>query len=1040
MGTADNSNSDLGAAQLLTCEESPVAGAEITAPSNDAVLHRLEFGKFCDSPNGPVEKAGGTAEHRVLGKSQDFPQLLSGYCNPSCIRVVNSEGESTPPSCTHATVLVPCFTEDDGLHQIFCRIRQRPEDAEGGVERKYNIARYLVPNNSHASPLLLFEAMETIPLHGLSRPQVAHLLPLRGVPREFVPNRVTQAFAKQALMYAISGIPIGFADAGSEREFFECVTALWWLLPPNLRPLLSAGWGVGWSALGRMTIAYADSRDSTVAVFSAAEKSWKPPAKVRVTGSNGTPKLVDYYPDRRCLGENFWQLVYGEDSEIDDCFVAFEASRGPHLDWVTELPEMKLEGVVDWNQHLTRPFRTPGLKAHDLRLLDRLHLWIRGETFDGNVAVNADQFTYQKTRTAAFEEILAAVGNPTERERAELALWETLAQASSPTLSTLLAKNERPGSFRARLLNAIRREDESKCLKYLFDAAGNGEANDLSAQANAGLQTLLDRSVKTERAEILNLHSNLLTLDEMPESYRDWVLINRLELLSLSAHALGGVDEELSQRLFEFSKDNAISALVNLDKNLAPSMRDKVTIERLSASDREKFVWFLTQRWLQVDGDVAARRENLLPWLGVLRPINSGRALWCLALNEPVTLDAAQCAEIAEEVRHHRVPDSLRERVAITVLELWPRFSASIRSDPSAWDNISALFPLELEKLLLCRLNLASRKVSRAIKEAAQKCHPDPDEVNKLIEFWNKFERFANFGPLLWQWATSERATTGTSGLISQISRFHSPGPEMDPTWDDLDEVVRLATAAGQEAFFIENQEKLWKPSVTGWQAFLLLRLMPQADIAPTLEQLNSLIPCRERLRRYLDEQFNSIRKQRFRVASLDFHELEYEKDQNLWRDEYATCNLWAIFRRVPVRKQQPGSLRSALRSFSKKSPDPDVIAARARMCIDYLNSYSTSDDYEAALRKVFREGLIPLLAKGGRRQGEIWELVKNTQKDISPSWGGSGFFRSLFPKIRNHRRVYIQPESLEELLFLIVSSYTSDSSLSADFSSSFRH
>ncbi len=1039
MGRADNSNSDLDGTQFLTWEP-PVAGVEITAPSNDVILHRLEFGKFCDSPNGPVEKARGTAEHRVLGKSQDFPQSLTSYCNPSCIRVVNREGESTPPTCTHATVLVPCITEDDGIHRIFCRIRQRPEDAEGGVERKYNIARYLVPNNSHASPLLLFEVMETIPVHGLSRPQVAHLLPLRGVPREFVPNRVTQAFAKQALMYAFSGIPIGFADAGSEREFFDCVTALWWLLPPNLRPLLSVGWGVGGSVLGRMTVAYADSSDPTVAVFSSARKSWKPPTKVRVPGSNGTPKLVDYYPERRCLGEDFWQLVYGNNSETEDGFVAFEASRESHLDWITELPEMKLEGVVDWNAHLTRAFRTPGLKAHDLRMLDRLHLWLRGKTSHENVTLDVNQFTYQKTRTVAFEEILATVGNPTERERAEQALWETLAQAPSLTLSTLLAENERSGCFRARLINTIRREDESRCLEYLFDAAGNGEAHDLSPQANVGLQTLLDRSVKTGQAEILSLHSNLLTLDEMPEIYREWVLRNRLEFLSLSAHALGGIDEELSQRLFKLSKDDAIPALLNLDKNLPPSKRDKVRIESLSASDREKFVWFLTQRWLQVDGDVAARRENLVPWLEVLRPINSGRALWCLALNEPVTLDAAQCAEIAEEVRYHRVPDSLREQVAITVLQFWPRFSASVRSEPNAWDNITALFPLELEKLLLCRpLNLASRKVSREIKEAAQKCHPDPDEVNMMIEFWNRFERFANFGPLLWQWATSERGTAGTSGLISQISRFHSLGSEINPTWDDLDEVVRLATAAGQEAFFIENQDKLWKPSVTGWQAFLLLRLMPQADITPTLEQLNSLIPSRERLRRYLDEKFSSSRSQRFRIASLNFHELEFEKDQNLWRDEYATCNLWAVFRRVPVRKQKPGSLRSALRSFSEKSHDPNVIAARARMCIDYLNSYSTSDDYEAALRKVFREGLIPLLAKGGRRQEEIWELVKNAQKDLSPGWSG-GFLRSLFPKIQNHRRVYIQPESLEELLFMVVSNYTSHLSLSADFSSSFRN
>jgi hypothetical protein len=1037
MGTADNSNSDLGAAHLLTWEESPTAGAGISAPSHDVVLHRLEFGKFCDSPNGPVEKVGGIAEHRVLGKSQDFPQSLSGYCNPSCIRVVNSEGESTPPACPHATVLVPCITGGDETHQIFCRIRQRAEDAESGVERKYNIARYLVPGDSQITPLLQFEVMQTIPLHGLSRSQVAPLLPLRGVPREFVPNKVTQAFAKQALIYAISGIPISFADVDSEQEFFECVTAVWLLLPPNLRPLLSAGWGVGGSVLGKMTIAYTDSRDPTVAVFSAADQTWREPAKVRVTGSNGTPELVDYYPERRRLGEDFWELFYGEDNEIDGQVLTFEMTQKRHLDWVTELPAMKLDGVLDWNNHLTRAFRTPGLKAHDVRLLERLRLWLHGETLDGVVAINATQFTYQKTRTEAFEKILEAIANPTERQRGEIALWETLAGALSPTLATLLADNERKGAFRGRLINAIRREDVSHTLEYLFHAADADQLDDLNTNANVCLQVLLDHSVKTGGSEILRLHSNLLHLDEMPGAYRNWAIQNRLEFLKLSAQAFGEVNQPIAERLFELSKDDAIPAMLNLDRNLAPDKKDTLTVEKLSASDREKFIWLLELRWMQVDGDVAARRENLYPWLKLLRPTNSDKALWSLALNEPVNLND-QCAEIALEVKHGRVPVTLWERVAATALEFWPKFSTHVRTEFAAWEGITKLFPTELEKLLFCRLNNEpARKVSRDISDAAQKCRPDPDEVNQLIAFWMKFDRFANFGGRLWQWAITDRPASGVSGLISRISRFEPFQIGINPTWSDLDEVVELASAAGQKDFFLKNEPRLWKSSLDSWQAFLMLRLMPQADITPTLEQLDSLIPYRERLRSHL-EHVSAARRQRFQLASLNFHDLEYEKDQKLWRDDYSTCDLWAVFRGVPLRKQPRGALRSALRKFSDGLDGVNVIETRSRMCIVYLNSYSTSKDYEAALRKVLMEGLLPLLIKTGRTSEHILQLIKDTQKDLSPSWSGS-FFRSLIPRMRNTGRAYLEPPGLEELLSTVVSGYLSEGSVSADVKSFFR-
>lgn len=1032
MGVPSNpTNSDLAGAPVLTWEDS-LTGVCTGAQPTDVVLYRLEFGKFCTTPNGPVEKEGGIGEHRVLGKSHDFPQSLSSYCNPSYIRVVNSEGESTPITCAHATVLVPCVTATDGTRQIFCRIRQRAEDGEGGVERKYNIARYLVPSDLRATPLLLFEAMQTIPLHGLSRVQVAQLPPLRILPREFVPSRMAQEFAKEALMFAVSGIPIGFADTNSERKFFESVTALWFLLPPNLRPLLSLGWGGGSSIPGRMTVTYADSRDPTLAVFSAADHSWTRPTKLRVTGSNGAAEVVGYYPERRRLGEDFWQLFYGGDDDASR-FITFEdAARERALDWVTELPVNEFAGIVDWNSsNSIRAFRTPGLKAHDLRMLMRLHSWLRGANVEGAVALNASEFTYQKTRIAAFELILDAVADPQQRTRGELALWETLTPETSPTFAALLAENDRRGSSRALLIDAIRRNDEVQTLKYLLHAAGTGQASDLSASANECLQTILNSSVKSGGVEILSHHSNLLTLAEVPEIYRSWAIRHRLDLVHMSAQDSNAIDPQISQRLFELSMDNAILSMLTLDRSLPPGKRDELTLENLSASDREKFIWLLETRWLQIGGDVAARRENLDPWLKLLRPTTSGNALWSLALNEPVTLNA-QCAEIAEEVKYGRLPVSLREPVAILALELWPRFSAFVNADRHAWTDITHLFPPDFEKVLLCSpLNVSSRAVSREIREAAQKCRPEPDEVNRLISYWAEVGDLSRFGPLLWRWAISDRANSGAAGLISRVSQLKHPG--ITTTWNDIDRVVKLARAADQEHFFLENQEELWKPTLVGWQAMLMLRLMPRAEITPTIEQLNSLLPYREQLRRHFEERVGAGRRQSFRLASLGFLELDYEKNRKFWREAYTETNLWSVFRRVPLRKQQPHSLIAALRSFTEGAADRDVIEKRARMCLDYLNSYLSTDDYERALRKVMVEGLRPLLFKRFGQREVILQLMKDTEKDISARSGGGGFFMSLFAGRRDYRRVHITPPSLEELLFNVVEGCMSYSSLSGE-------
>src|SRR4051812_16844698 len=102
---------------------------------------RLEYGKICVSPEGPIEEL---AEHRRLGTSQNFPQEILSLCDPSVIGITSGPFDKLPepPSNPtdkefdyqrrHGTLLRPVILHNRGSVALLCRIRSRPEDGEGG--------------------------------------------------------------------------------------------------------------------------------------------------------------------------------------------------------------------------------------------------------------------------------------------------------------------------------------------------------------------------------------------------------------------------------------------------------------------------------------------------------------------------------------------------------------------------------------------------------------------------------------------------------------------------------------------------------------------------------------------------------------------------------------------------------------------------------------------------------------------------------------------------------------------------------------------
>jgi hypothetical protein len=1023
--------------------------AETQLTVKEICLSRLEFGKFCATPNGPVEKEGGTAEHRVLGKSEDFPTVLGPVCNPSTIRILNGDGESMPADCPHATVLVPFVSPKNDLYPIFSRVRQRAEDGESGLERKYTMARYLVAHDSATPPLALFSGMNE-PLTGLSRAEagsISNVFATLELATEYRLSGVARSFVKEALMYVMSGIPLSLSGGATETDFFGCVTALWFMLPPFLRPLLSAGWGVGTSLSGRLALTYTESHSPTCATFAPQTGTWNVPTQLLTWVDQDTSRLVDYYPERRQLGESFWQILYGDADDIE--FRTFEdasrarafegAARVRDLKWIEEPPDIALSLLPDFhNQGLIRTFRTPGLKARDLVMGSALTEWLSEPLPNEAVrpTINADEFTYKLSREAAFAGILEAFANPLQRERAEQALWESLANHSA-IFAKQLKENEREGRLRGRLIETIRQKDVPQLLELLVQTTRDEDVGPFVSDIEVTLASLLDQSVAPD-PELLRQHNILAGLRVMSPAYEQCLVRNGLHLAELLLNERGEIEDPVYTRLLEFVDKSALQSIRRLSGLLEPSQRDEATIGGLSDNDRQSFIAVLYPLWMKTSGDIAERRERLFKWLLLLKPVNSEVPLWRLALGKPLVSSRDKLLIMAE-IEGLKVPVSLEEQVAVLVLENWSDFSQSARTNRTAWERITRQFPPHLEKILLEDLRQLRRgKVSAAIQNAAEKCLPTEPEVNRLIEFWGAFPNFAGTADVLWRWAAADRGLLpepGVSGLVFHLSRLQWPseGFGSELTLNQRNLFIQLAESAKASDRFHQHAFELWSEDLLNWRLMVLLRLIRRVDFTPTSKQLASLIPYRGELRQHLNQAgVYAKTREKFSLATLDFHELSYKSDARYWDPDYTKNNLWALFRGVPLEGQRPASLTRALYAFSNAT-GIERIQEEAAMGCRYLDAYLSTGDFEGALGKVMIECLVPLLSRSGWSFDDIERFLT---EGYDATHRNPGF--SLWRRSDNSRMVRISPPALQDLLETVVESYSSRRDMKSDFNRSF--
>jgi hypothetical protein len=1028
--------------------------------STDSVLlERLEYGKLCLTPDGPVVDR--TMEHRWLGQTRDFPPELRPLCAPAVIGVSASEHDELPRQCPHGTVLRPAGLRG-GAVPVLARVRTRPENGEGMESRHYTLARYLVaPRDGGIEPLSLFEAMG--PLRGMTEDEAGALRPIAVAPVSALfqrrlaseeARRQARSFAREALIYVMSGVPVGIADRIAEEDFFALVTALWRLLPSRLRPYLSAGWGVSASLSGKLAVTYARQQADLCASFSRGTDGkwkWAPPREAR---SHGKREREPFQREHVTAGAHYVSYVFGcEPYSLPKIADFNEQSRAG------ELSEGRLPDGYDT---LIKPldfddpavaglFIAPGLDARDRRLIGewKQHLAVRADDGGDELAEPASDFAFSEGRREAFNLAREALSDDGRRAQADALLWRLVA-SGDPALS--LEMQGGFGAARLRLFGAIGGGDPRELLEALRHAAAAGEAYRLPGGAREAMGRCLKSNLGELDTQCARLHG--LLLREPPPDYLDWVEQHAFEI---ALAAMGLADEwaeALYQRIKSMADSRGVRTLLNWERGVEPEPEDEETFRNLDAEARHQSFDRLSIRWAEQGNDSAARRERLLPWL---RLAWDGQAISdpLLALVFEKEPGADDLERLAAADRLREAPPSLSPQVARLVLRNSPRLLPRIRQDAEKWSPALRYWPADVSAALFPGSDFEAEVSTASGSERVWLAEGDEEayvEAGRLKFRAEELEQLIRSSPqphpsvLRWYWRWAKDCATthpnprtpivqvckyilglgappdGPDLECSDIARARQLAeaeadslPELKSKAEDAwretdDEIAKLPEKLSElrEKKIPEADRKTYLENAykrIGGQMLVLLVFHPEVDFIPSARQLELLLNYRDVVKEHLNNKaaMHPNRFARFRLVTARPMELDYPgAGHAAWKDEYAACRFWIVFRGLPVKKQRKGTLGAALDFYAGTAPRVSGsewekhLAGCAEVCQTYLNSYHGSELREA-LKRVLSEFVIRWLHRYERRsESEIhsilidapitsdspfWELVKTIRR-----------------------------------------------------------
>lgn len=946
-------------------------------------LERLEFGKFCvEVERRPVERNRDIpVEYSQLGWSAGFPEELRQSCYPKSIGISEGESDPPPPDAPHGTVLRPVLVGGDGkrLQSLFYRVQMRPEDGEGRGGRRYTIARYLVAEEDGPDPGALLQAMNSLPLQGMTRHEASAIAAIEAPSTEVESSPVVNAFMRKAVTLILSGISLSIISEITEQEFFSCVAALWRALPPALRPLLSAGWGVGSSYSGRLAVVRASQRAPDAALFCPDELRWARPDCVTTWDESDRPVSNTFFKGRLRPARSYTRYVFSGAGG------KWSASFTPHSERVAglvgALPPLKLSALPDWRERLlVRAFRDPGLRAEDHFDLGRLERWLRTGAGDADpqLCLDARSFTYEATRHDALYLILGALAHPfTRRRRGDRALWLSLVGGCPDSFENIINGASGAGSHRALLLLSVARRDALQTLGNLLLAEQHGEANDLLPEAEAALGACLNDS--TQAAARNHLHAHARLLQSPPETYLRWLRRNPLPLMRAMACWPDDFGAEVYDRIIELSQADDALAFHELIKGSPPPPSAANYVNQLPAERRAVFVEQFNQDWLRLDGNVADRRERLLEWFRALGLRERVHLLLRLAAGE--RLSQAEADQLADEVEKGEqeveggyVPPSLVPVVAAFVLNYFQHLGRRVRLRARQWSLIHAQWPSRHARALVNGVGVRDQRlVHRAVAEAARGMLVPFDVMNSALRERIMFADFGDLAQLFWEWAVRLAPRPGSRPTAVDLCWHVSNGelPNLEPSDpSEVDIFARLAIESGMAAKLSETSLRLWTGARSGWHLLLLLRTFRDVDFWPSASQLGWLVWYQDELIAHLrNGNVSQCRRDTFSLATQPFQSLPFtEYERTLWRPDYATNSvIWAAFSRVPLPLKQEGALRTALRAYTSSPLEPyteqqstELLERQARLCLTFLNSYEGSASEATAVRMILNDFVFP--------------------------------------------------------------------------------
>lgn len=964
--------------------EPEIAGRQATAggpfPAERVSFERIEYGKLCTSPDGPILPG---VEAYPLVRSRTFPPAVEKLCRP-WIAGIGPEMLARSP---HGTVLRG-VRAGGRLSTLACRLRRRPESGEGGGGRRYWLGRYLCSPAAPADPLTCFRALAE-PLRGITPAEArvpGRLLTLSPAGRPEV-DETARRFLEQALVFAMSGLPVG-VTALQEETFFLWAAALWHLLPAPLRPLLSVGWEVHPEQTRGLSLSTSTQFHPTVAVFDPREERWTHPERVieEPEQDRGEPRTAPFTQAHLVPG-----LMYARE--------AFRWTGGrpvlasPDLEFLAGF-DYGLGGsaptageVVDLRSPWCRErLRHAGLRCLDHARLQQLEAWLRdGRTAEPEgLAISTAKYFFPDAKQRLLTVGLAAQAEPALRDKGDRILWASLLEDRE--IAERLPSG--PRHARARLLRALAFRDLRGVFQNLIDGDPAALA-ELPTVVQEWLESALESSLETGLAA-LPYHQQILTGAEIPEPYSRWAILRAAGVAVLLGTS--GVPETVPalERLDALSLHSLATVFVYLLSQESPGPDGVIWLRSLEARDLERCRKGLLHLWEQPEVERAAHRERLVPWLQATGPFETADPLLQILFQGlPSEPSASWLARLAREIVEGGVPSSLEPAVAAIALRWWRFFSPSYRAGLEPWRRIVRHWPDE-HLLGLAGWLPPSRSVPTI--PPPRQIELDGGGLEILIRsFVNTYAQqqkaprdlLARAAALLWNACRDSHpaAAAGAESVQLCLDLLQHQVPNHQPVKEARQAVVTLSSLARDEDI---PWADLWTATAHGWQMLFLLDCAPWVDFEPSVEQLSALILYRKHLQQHLkSKEIHPTRRARFLVASWNFQEAPYSNRREHWRDEFSETPLWAAFRHVPHSRQ--GSLATAVNAYSGGDGDDDLRTLdfrRVKLALAYLGPYeklqSTNPNVAyAAARKVAEEIVAPLLRERHLEQEQLETLLR---------------------------------------------------------------